>query len=214
MGNEKNKTLPDWIKILMALLGGGGIIGLYALWNQISPPKFTVENHLALPVMVYVNDNPAYTVRISPNSSVEINLIGNSEFPATVKWEMLQDTNSSGQQLGASLNSVFTKAVEKNSTISIKNVWDGYSYFYPILSNATDQPCNIVINDGLLSQANPGFLNPHKKNIAPGYYKWTANSNVTLLCANQTYWWGARNGKDGGAFRPGSENGIIPIGIP
>ncbi len=215
MEDIKNKTWFGWLmKILMALIGGGGLVGIYSLWTLISVPKFTVVNYLALPVMVYVNDNPAYTVRMSPNSTMEINLISNSEFPATVKWEMIRDTSAAGLLLGVKLEGVFTKAVEKNSTISIKNIWNGSSYFYPILSNDTDRPCDIAFNDGLLSQANPGVLNPHRKNVTSGYYKWTSNSNVTLVCTDQKYWWGERYGKKGGAFQPNSENGVLSIGIP
>ncbi len=213
--DEKQGNGCSWvIAVLGLLIGGGGIAGLIALWNLLSPPKLSVVNSLALPVMVYVNDNPAYTVRIAPNSNADIELVGNSEFPATVRWEMLRDTGSSGQPLGESLGGIFTKTVEKGRKIDLKNVWSGNYYFYPIISNNTNQSCNIVVNEGLLSQGNPGFINPYKKNIAPGYYKWTSNSNVALHCPDGIHWWGMRYGKQGGIFKPEANSGLLVIGIP
>ncbi|MBK9207897.1 MAG: hypothetical protein IPL71_06205 [Anaerolineales bacterium] len=41
-----------------------------------------------------------------------------------------------------------------------------------------------------------GILNPQKKNVYTGYYKWADASNVALLCKNgQLYFWGDVKGK-------------------
>ncbi len=73
----------------------------------------------------------------------------------------------------------------------------------------------MIVNEGLKSQNDPKVtIAANKKNVAIGYYKLFANSNVTLICNGKTYWWGVRPGEKKGtpfAERVESGSGVIKL---
>src|ERR1700752_603780 len=153
------------------------------------PPKFIIQNFLVLPAKIYIDDE--YQGQIA--SSITKTFLLRS-VPAKVRFEMIPALDSNNQPWGESIEGVFFQ-VDNGSTLSITNVVGDNFYFYPLLSNYTNQNCEISINDGLYSERRIGTLTAGQQNVAAGYYKLFSNSNVTLYCGEVTYHWGERSGQ-------------------
>lgn len=206
---SKYQNTITWIVATIA-----GILGIVAALNALLPksPVITVENKLALPIVVTVDGE--YPTRIMPGKTAKITLYSDDAFPVNVKWVVQRNKTNSGQPLGEELSEEI-KLVGKGAKLMADNEIGLVAYFYPVVLNNTDSKCTIVINDGLSIEYVIGISNPHRLTNTTGYYKYATNSNVTLKCADQTYWLGKRNGKaSGGKVVLSSGSGVLEVEIP
>ena len=190
------------------------VLGIVTAVNNISnqkKPIITVENKLALPIVVTVNDS--HRERILAGKTQTITLLSAAEFPARVVWKVERNKNNLGQPLGEELGEEI-KFVDQSANIIADNEIGISTYFYPVILNNTDSKCTIVVNDGLQIQYVIGESSPHKTANITGYYKYATNSNVTLKCPDNTYWRGKRNGQKGPAIDAMIGSGVVEIPIP
>jgi hypothetical protein len=188
-----------------------GAIIIYKNIEENKSPVFMIENNLTLPIIVIVNDT--HTERIQAGYKKNITLLSAAEFPASVRWKVQRNKNNAGQLLGEDIGEEI-KRVDKGAELIVDNEIGLANYFFPVIVNNTDSKCNIIINDGLSIKYSIGMSSPHATTNTTGYYKYAANSNVTLKCADATYYYGERNGKQGTPFELSIGNGIVNFPIP
>ncbi|MFZ5821214.1 MAG: hypothetical protein ACOYYJ_15065 [Chloroflexota bacterium] len=188
------------------------LLNIIKIGKRPQEPVITIENNLALPVVVNVN-NGSYVQQIKANATKTITLLSESEFPVSVKWEVIRNKNAQREPLGEALHAEFKK-VDKGKVLEITNQIGINSYFYPKIINNTDQKCVVVLNDGLTIETYIGATSPHTQTNITGYYKYATNSNITVICPDQTYWRGIRNGQPGPALHMEADSGIIVFPVP
>lgn len=204
-------TVSAVITVILAL----STLGLN--WRELTRaekrPIITVENKLALPIIVTINESAAYTRRLEPGTRLEISLLSDSDFPARVHWEVIRHRDGRGRPLGEFLYDDY-RSVDKEKVIVVRNVMGLDTYFYPILHNNTDQLCKIVLNDGLSIEYVIGASNAHAMTNLTGYYKMAKNSNITMYCPHMTYWEGERNGQRGkNGLKVEPDSGVVDFYI-
>lgn len=175
--------------------------------------KISIENQLALPIVVTINGDAMYTQRIEANSSKSIKLLSEAEFPARVRWHVVRNRAKGGTELGAYLQADF-RNIDPGAKLVITNIIGTDVYFYPVVNNNTDHSCSIVVNDGLSIESKVGLSSSHTRTNLTGYFPFAKNSNVTLLCPDQTYWHGKRQDKDFTKLTLQSGSGIADISFP
>lgn len=181
-------------------------------WEKLTEaekrPVITIENRLALPIIVTVNNSTPYKKRVESGARREITLLSEADFPAQVHWEVLRNRNGEGKPLGEFLYDDF-RNVDKEKQLVVTNVIGLNTYFYPIIHNNTEHACEIVLNDGLSIKYIVGWSSAKRQTNITGYYKMAKNSNITLYCPHQTYWEGERNGVRGHGLRVSPDSGVI-----
>ena len=217
---EEDSPTIKFLKLLGIVVGILGAIttilataiAIYKNIEDNKPLSITVENRLALPIIVTINNS--YNTRIQAGGTQAITLLSNDEFPASVKWKVQRNKSNSGQPLGEEIGEEI-KRVDKGVKMTVDNEIGLIAYFYPVVLNNTDSKCTIIVNDGLNIKYDIGISNPHRLTNITGYYKYATNSNVTLKCADQTYWLGKRNGKQSdGKITLSSGSGTVEVVIP
>lgn len=221
--DENEKSLLDRIKqtalvisVVIGVISGALVIiqGADAYIRSHRKPTIEIVNHLALPIIIEVNDSSAYKYRVEAKSQITITLLSEADFPAKIKWNVIRNKNVSGKVVGEALSGEYSK-IDKGREIDIENVLGTDIYFYPVITNNSDDKCLIVINDGLTTEYTIGASSPHKITNITGYFKYAKNSNVTLYCNNKPYWHGIRNGESSGKMLPiQSKTGITEIAFP
>lgn len=197
--NQKDKSLLNKIWRIAIVIGTivtaiGGIQGVVAYSKTHNAPAITINNHLALPILVVVNDSPPYTYRIEADSKRTVTLLSEADFPAKLHWTVIRNKNTTGNgEIGEALSGDYLK-IDKGRNIDIINIMGTNVYFYPVIQNNLDVLCQIVINDGLTIEETIGFANPHRVTNITGYFNQAKNSNLTLYCDNKPYWIGERKG--------------------
>lgn len=197
------------ISLIVTIIGGIG--GLILLYKDIQKPIVTIKNELALPIIVTINDT--YTKRVEAESTQTISLFSVSEFPANVNWKVVRNKNKNGSPLGEEIGDEY-KRVDKGTTLTVNNQIKLITYFYPVIKNNTDSKCAIILNDGLSIRYDIGTSSPHSMTNITGYYKYAANTNVTLKCGDIIYFYGDRNGKQGSPLGIGVGSGVVNLSIP
>ena len=174
-------------------------------------PYAIINNKLELPIKVYVDD--IYKGIVEPLSAKTLLL---DSYPVNVKWEVDRRKHDGGTSIGDEMSGIFHR-VDSGVLLEVSNVVGNISYFYPILSNETDTDCSISINDGYVSEQIPGILLAHKSNVVSGYFILYSNSNITLYCGGQIWWWGIRPSQLETPMPLGNiidpANGIVRVGI-
>lgn len=218
---SESKSLLWWLEklIIPVLLI---VIGTYITKIIVPGPlEVTIENQLALPITVNVNNKPEYSEVVAPGSSVTIPILSEQEFPARIYWRIQRHKNNGGQLIGEELknfgngeNTDDTVVLDRGGKYVVDNKIGVSTYFYPIIENSTATRCTIVVNDGLTIQYIIGVSSPNTTANQTGYYKYASNSNVTLKCPNNIYYRGERNCKRGPKLVMEAGSGIVRIPIP
>jgi hypothetical protein len=185
------------------------VSGLIAILGKL--PIFIIKNKLALPIIITINDSR--TERIEAKSTQIINLYSISEFPVNVKWKVARNKNNNGDSLGEEIGYQY-EHVDNVTLLTINNKIELTTYFYPVIINNTDSKCDIILNDGLSIEYKIGTSSPHAKTNITGYYKYAANTNITLKCGDIVYFYGERNGKQGSPIGVGIGSGVVNLSIP
>ncbi len=201
---EKSGLSLNQIALFIAILGG-----LIAIFGKL--PIFIIKNKLALPIVITINGSRIE--RVEAESMQVINLYSISEFPANIKWKVIRNKNNNGASLGEEIGYQY-EHVDNVTLLTINNKIELTTYFYPIVINSTDSKCDIILNDGLAIEYEIGTSSPHTKTNVTGYYKYAANTNITLKCGNATYFYGKKNGKQGSPFNLSIGNGVVELPIP
>jgi hypothetical protein len=158
--------------------------------TQVSP-SFTVVNSLVLPIEISVDGvNEGIVEKYSSKTFVI------DTYPVRVDWKVIkQMTASVGISIGHDMWGNWD-AVSNQEVVTVDYHVGERFYFYPIISNLTGQTCNVIINQGLLSEFDThATLLANSSDVGFGYYELYTNSNVTVQCGENTYWWG-RKGED------------------
>jgi hypothetical protein len=146
---------------------------------------FLLKNHLVLPVRVYIND--VYLGELPTDTGREYVL---DAIPSTLRWELAKETTSSGRAIGDAMGATVL-GVSTGQVVEITNLAGDQVYFYPYITNLTDQECEVIINKGWESENIPEAVVPaNREEIGLGYYRLFTNSNVTLDCDGSIRWWG------------------------
>ncbi len=221
----EKKSTPIWIEKFIFPVLVGVVLALFgafiASFDAFKPLEVTIENKLALAIVVQVNNKPEYSAVINPGASATIPLLSATEFPAHIFWRVQRNKNNLGEPIGEDLKN-FGNADEADVAVTLdrggKYVVDNMigisTYFYPVIENSTDMRCTIIVNDGLTIQYVIGQSSPQTTANQTGYYKYASNSNVTLECLNTIYYRGKRNGTPGPALIMEGQSGIVKIPIP
>lgn len=174
------------------------------------PPKLiTVTNQLLLPIRVYLDEVDRGQIDDMTTKTYLLD-----SFPVKLRWELVRTSNANGEPWGEMMGATYSPFNE-GTTIEVTNIIADTFYFFPLLSNDTDQACEISINDGYSNERRLGYLPAHTRNVTAGYYTWLYNSNVTLYCPDNTYWWGIRPGSPDKSLNDFVEpkSGRIALGI-
>jgi hypothetical protein len=152
-------------------------------------PRITIKNKLMLPVGIFIND--IYQGELDATSDDSFVLVG--MIPATIRFSLSRKKNERGEFVGEEIAGSFYR-VEEDQTLTIDNRVADNFYFFPKLTNNTGSNCEVYINDGPAAK-HIGTLSAHQQNCIAGYFHWWPDSNVTLNCNGQLWWWGVRNGQ-------------------
>lgn len=148
-------------------------------------PQFNVTNSLVLPVRIYIDEVDKGVVE---SSAVKVFLM--DSFPVKVRWSVVKETTSNGRPLGHDMGGIFS-TVNSGEKLEINNKVSGQAYFYPLITNNTKNDCDVTINKGWKSENVMGASVPAKTVLVGlGYFELYTNSNVTLDCEGEIYWWG------------------------
>jgi hypothetical protein len=159
-----------------------------ALNPRESPPGedlFLVQNHLVLPVRLFLNDTlldelPAASSRTYPLTTGPVNL----------RWEIAKETTESGRSIGDDMGQDVGR-LNNGASIQITNLVGEQAYFFPTITNHTAQDCEVIVNRGWENENVTNAVVPaYGEAITLGYYRLFTNSNLTLLCGEDTFWWG------------------------
>lgn len=183
--NTKTTTIP-W-GCLGAVISAV-IMGIVTIFITVKPssilPSASFENKLRVPIQIYVNGT--YDTEISSGYSKKIIL---ESVPAKISIQSVNLKNSSGEPIGDSIRGSYNRVFGGENFI-IRNETSDQLFFFPVLSNATNTDCKIIINEGLPSEKSPGILLARTSNIILGYYKWFSDSNIALHCEDAVFYWG------------------------
>ena len=196
---SKSEDNTPWgcIGTVIAALIMGGI----TVWLQFRPgvstpmPQdidlvpVTIINSLRHDVDIYVGDE--YDSEINALSAGTIKL---DREPVNIKFIVEKETMSDGTPIGDDMSGTFHRVFEGETLIVDHILGDNY-YFYPIINNYSDLDCTVIVNDGHPGEKNSGIARAGKTNVKIGYYRWHRDSNLTLYCGEQHWWWGIRNGE-------------------
>ena len=152
---------------------------LYSPLQTPDSPYVIIRNELMERISIYIEDTLKSTIE---PLSVKIFVL--ESIPAKISWNTERDSVAEIE-----IGSTFVQ-VNDGAQLIIDNIINQESYFYPILSNNTENDCEITINDGYVSKTSAGVIKAHTTAMAVGYYQLLSNSNVTLNCAGQLHWWG------------------------
>ena len=218
---DKDSTLLEklfpsgtkWWEVVEKLLIAA-VIPVIAILTYINTraPYIIIDNYLALKVEVYINNE--YRGQVPAESNKKFELF--TDDPVEIRWEVIRQNNTEGQPVGDHMSGRF-QAVDAGKQVPITNVNSKKEfYFFPVINNQTDLSCEIYVNYGKHSkdgkvdyQQYVGILNPQKKNVYTGYYKWIDASNVALICKDgQLYSWGDIEGKRAAELNVQGQSGI------
>jgi hypothetical protein len=148
-------------------------------------PHISIENRLVLPVKIYINDTYANTIAEGETATFLI-----TSSPSKVQFDVVNFGKSWDYMSG-----IFEKVYD-GQVIAITNVIGGEFYFFVRISNNSSRECEIIIDNGYVTEKRPGVLKPFAQNVSMGYYHLYSNSNVTLNCNDgQSFFWGIQPGQ-------------------
>jgi len=188
---QKSINWPVLIPVAIAIVSL--LINLVTFLESRSR-QITINNELGLGIKIYANG--VYRGQIKAYSKRDFSFYSNADFPAKIKWEIIQQKNSAGASVGDAISGTIER-VDNHSKVNIEYIFDENYLFMPIISNNTEMQCKIIVNDGLASKQYAGILLANARNVNIGYYQWKMNSNLTLDCDNGIHYWGIRNGQIG-----------------
>jgi len=177
------------------------------------PPCYTFTNHLATRVKVWIEGVEKGTLEPGATKT-----FWGSSSPVKVRWESIPQTNLSGKSIGIPM-SAEAPNISNGSKYEIINKIGNELFFAPVLTNNTDAPCEVSIDDGYAGEERPGILNPGAQNVFVGYHQLYQNSNVKLYCKDKVYFWGLPVGAAPGEHNPLLEyiqpqSGLVLLSVP
>jgi serine/threonine protein kinase len=178
-----------------------------------NPPCYTLNNHLASRVEVWIDGESKGT--LEPGATKQF---WHSSSPVRLRWVAMPLTNQSGQPIGSALENVIPQ-VENGATLEVTNKIGEQLFFAPLLTNNLDRPCEISVDDGYAGEQRPGVLNPGARNVLVGYHPLFKNSNVKLYCGDKVYFWGLPADAPAGAKNPllkyvQPQSGLVSLSVP
>jgi len=156
--------------------------------TQISP-HFTIANKLALAIEISVDGISMGSIESYSTKTFVVN-----QYPVRVTWEVIKQAAGEGR-IGHDMSGAFDSVTDGES-LTIDNFVVDQLYFYPIITNNTDKTCSVIINEGNATEYDTGAsVGAYHSGVGFGYYKLFTNSNVTLNCDGEFFWWGNRPGE-------------------
>lgn len=153
--------------------------------NTQVAPSITIINKLRLPIHIAIDKIDKGAIGEGSDKTYLLD-----SFPVMVDWNVIKETTVKGRPLGDDMSGTFT-GINSGNTLTIDNVIGDQAFFYPIISNTTGTDCDVVINKGWKSEnVTKAVIPANTNNVGMGYYKLFTNSNVTLTCGADTWWWG------------------------
>ncbi len=151
----------------------------------VQSARIGLISKLVLPIRISVNG--LYRGEVPDRSPLQLPL--DSE-PAHVAWEIVKETTTEGQPLGDDMGTIVS-GIRRGAVITVNNVVGEQTYFYPRISNHTNRDCAVTINQGWKEENVTNVVLPAgQDDIGLGYFRLFTNSNVTLSCGDERYWWG------------------------
>lgn len=148
-------------------------------------PSISISNKLYLSVKITIDGIDKGTVNADGAKTFLLD-----SYPVSVTWSVVKETTTEGAPLGHDMGRTIN-AVNPGDQIIIDNVVDNQPYFAPFITNPTDTGCEVTINKGWKSEyVTNAVVSAKTDNVSLGYYQLYPNSNVTLDCGGQIYWWG------------------------
>ncbi len=179
---------------------GTGVVTL-----DLTMPKATVENQLLVSINVYVNE--VYQGQVAAQATGTFSL---SSIPATVRFGVIKWKGADGTLYGDDMGGTFS-GVHDGANLVVSNIIGDQFYFFPIMNNNSNLDCNAVVNEGHPTQQPAGGVNANSQNVGLGYYKWFSDSNVTVYCGGQAWWWGIRQNSGTAIANVASGTGVVTL---
>ncbi len=144
-----------------------------------------VQNRLVLPVRIVIAG--VLQGEVLPESDATFTL---AVSPARLDWETVKETTTSGRGLGDRMAGSL-EGIAVGQIVEITRQAGDQEFFYPRITNRLDLDCEATVNKGWENENITGAVVPaNSEAIGLGYFKLFTNSNVTMNCGEQEYWWG------------------------
>ncbi len=157
----------------LGLIGGG--IGGYLL---LGGPSLVIENRLIAPIQITVNGQEVSVVE--PGGRFTMGLEQGRDLVA--HWSVVQPTTPAGVAMGVPVEGAIVEASPRGTIRGTANNWPADSAFFaPLITNATDQSLEVIVNAGLaFSQSCECIVSPGTVRASIGYYPLFQNSTVQV----------------------------------
>lgn len=165
---------------------------------ETAPPEPTAADPMATAVnTILVRNRLVLPVRLLSSGVLLAELPAGSDvtlmlpvYPGRLDWLVVKETTSSGRGLGDEMAGWFD-SVATGQVLEIYRLAGDQEFFYPRITNNTSQDCEKTVNKGWESEnATGAVVLAGGEQVGLGYFKLFTNSNVTLVCGEQEYWWG------------------------
>lgn len=159
--------------------------GLPTAGSETQTVSLLVDNHLVLPIRIFFDGSLQGEVAARSEGSFPLD-----HSDVKVEWDLVKETTAGGRKLGPDVSGSFASA-NPGDLLNVDNVVSEQAYFYPFITNNTEQDCEVIVNKGWKSEVITDAVVPAlSKDVGLGYYKLFENSNLTLECGEKEYWWG------------------------
>lgn len=138
--------------------------------------NINIRNNLLLPIEIHINGVFQGIVE-SDHSEI----FGTDEEPYNVKWILKKNTTDAGVPLGDDMSGFFEQ-IDHDSKLEIDNVLADEIYYYAVVNNKLDVPCDIITNYKYNEQNNIGFIKPNRTNTGIGYFSANKTLNIAFKC--------------------------------
>jgi hypothetical protein len=169
---------------------------LPAVTSAPSTPSISISNKLYLAVKIAIDGVDKGSIDADGAKTYLLD-----SFPVNVTWSVEKETTAQGSPLGHDMSGTFKDAAVGDQ-LTIDNVVDNQPYFAPFVTNPGAVDCEVTINKGWKSEfVTHAVVSAKTDNVGFGYYQLYTNSNVTLDCGGEIYWWGLQpNDSSGTSF--------------
>ena len=154
---------------------GAVVVAVAAGWMAFTRPGMPITNRLLLPVQLHVEGVGDWT--LAPDSAIKLKPPRGGAL--ALHWEAVRPMVGP-YPVGERLNgSATVRQPGRGTRLTIGAAGGGFSWFAPLITNATDVPLRIIVNAGLEGAYDCACqVPPGAARMPIGYYRLYGNSTV------------------------------------